>query len=658
MFTSFLIQAMFSSAYADNTTDTIISQGAVPYFNAQAFRPAVDSYQFMWINDTSMGKSGTFNYRSTFSYASKPMVYEDFQGIRTDLLSSVTQMDVSAGFTNNRIRYALTAPVILHATGEAVDPNNSSLNLGLGEVMADVKMQLLDRNHHRLGMAVTGRSSLPTNTLNFPLGTPGWMFELEGSMDAHLGMSTLAVNVGHRHQPTVVTEGVDWGSQIYSRVGFGHPFHHDKKSGIALEYNVAALYSQMDGDGLAMEGMLSGWYVIHELYQLRLGLSKGLSSAMTTPDWRAVASVSFLHKTDRDSDKDGVLDHMDICPSVSEDMDGFQDDDGCPEPTTVNVLLMDHLGNEVRDAHWKTSDGKHKGPGHSSFQSFAGSYEIDVDDTRYKFEPVTVNVLDQEEQDIVIELDLILGGLEVITEDQSGNVIKDATWTIDGVRGAALRPVGSITSVAPGTHDVIIYAPGYKKVTVPVHIEADKLDLVHIKLQKELVTRELELLEKIYFKTASHEIDEKSHGLLDEVAEVFLHHPEIEHVHIEGHTDSQGKDAYNKQLSQDRADEVRKYLIAKGVEADRMDAIGYGEEKPIDSNDTEAGRANNRRVIFNIQERFGSEFDRSKADMNNGEAVPQIESQQKVQQEEPVKVEEQQQDIAPEKLQQLQENPQ
>jgi len=68
-------------------------------------------------------------------------------------------------------------------------------------------------------------------------------------------------------------------------------------------------------------------------------------------------------------------------------------------------------------------------------------------------------------------------------------------------------------------------------------------------------------------------------------------------VVIEGHTDNVGSAAYNQKLSQRRADSVRKYLIDNyNIDPDRIDAMGYGEEKPIASNDTEAGRSQNRRI--------------------------------------------------------------
>ena len=587
-----------------------IKGGEVPGFNAQAFRPAVDSYQFLWLNDTSMGTSGTFNYRNTFSYAKSPIVYQDWTGETYNLLDSVTQMDVSAGFTKGRLRYAVSAPIILQATGEPV-PGVSTEDiseLGLGEMMADVKMQLLDRNTHRIGMAINARSSLPTSTTTSPLGTDGLMFEVEGAMDAHLGRSVLAINVGHRQQPTVETESITWGNQLLARVGYGHPFNEDRLSGVALEYNMAGLYEQMSGDGLAMEAMLSGWYAVHEIYQVRAGVAKGLSTGMTTPDWRGVLSVSFLHKTDSDTDEDGVVDHSDICPATPEDIDGFEDQDGCPEPTKVNVLLMDHLGHEIRDAHWTTADEQFSGLGHTSFYMQSGMIEIDIDDPRYIAEPMVVEIQDQAEQDVVIELDAIMGSLKVIVRDELDKVIPHASWSIDGVKGASMQPTGYVVPLIPGAHEVIVQAHGYRMLKETVDIIANDTEVVHLVAKESKVTHDLEVIDKVFFKTNSHIIDKRSHTLLDEVAEILNHHQRIELVHVEGHTDSQGDDAYNKKLSQDRADEVMRYLISKGVNANRLDATGFGEEKPIDTNDTVKGRHNNRRVIFRIDKHHGDDY--------------------------------------------------
>ena len=76
----------------------------------------------------------------------------------------------------------------------------------------------------------------------------------------------------------------------------------------------------------------------------------------------------------------------------------------------------------------------------------------------------------------------------------------------------------------------------------------------------------------------------------------------IKKIRIEGHTDSVGTDAANLRLSQKRADAVMAQLIKRGIDPGRMEAVGFGETKPIAPNATKAGRAENRRTEFNIVE--------------------------------------------------------
>jgi outer membrane protein OmpA-like peptidoglycan-associated protein len=71
-------------------------------------------------------------------------------------------------------------------------------------------------------------------------------------------------------------------------------------------------------------------------------------------------------------------------------------------------------------------------------------------------------------------------------------------------------------------------------------------------------------------------------------------------IEIGGHTDSEGSETHNNQLSQNRAKAVYDYLISNGVKAERLTYKGYGETMPISSNDTPEGRANNRRTEFKV----------------------------------------------------------
>ena len=90
-----------------------------------------------------------------------------------------------------------------------------------------------------------------------------------------------------------------------------------------------------------------------------------------------------------------------------------------------------------------------------------------------------------------------------------------------------------------------------------------------------------------------------SERLLRTIGDVLLEYSDLR-VRVGGHTDAISSAAYNLRLSQRRADAVRDFLIGYGVDADRLEAVGYGEGEPIASNETETGRALNRRVEFTV----------------------------------------------------------
>lgn len=106
-------------------------------------------------------------------------------------------------------------------------------------------------------------------------------------------------------------------------------------------------------------------------------------------------------------------------------------------------------------------------------------------------------------------------------------------------------------------------------------------------------------LDGVNFEYKSSNLTMEAKGILDSVVEV-LNNSEVNFT-IEGHTDSVASESYNQKLSQSRAESVRAYLMSKGISADRMTAQGFGESNPIASNDTEDGRADNRRVEFSVQ---------------------------------------------------------
>ena len=109
-------------------------------------------------------------------------------------------------------------------------------------------------------------------------------------------------------------------------------------------------------------------------------------------------------------------------------------------------------------------------------------------------------------------------------------------------------------------------------------------------------------LSGVHFGFDSAQLSPAAYGLLGEVADRLRKYPEVDII-IEGYTDSRGPDEYNLNLSTRRAQSAKNYLIGQGVESYRITVVGMGEAYPVASNDTEEGRAENRRVVLKVNQK-------------------------------------------------------
>jgi OOP family OmpA-OmpF porin len=106
-------------------------------------------------------------------------------------------------------------------------------------------------------------------------------------------------------------------------------------------------------------------------------------------------------------------------------------------------------------------------------------------------------------------------------------------------------------------------------------------------------------LEGVNFLYNSHELTDKARHILDRVADVIIQQPRLR-LEVAGHTDATGDPTYNQGLSMQRAEAVRDYLVAQGVNPKHIGATGYGGQRPIADNTTSEGLRKNRRVELRI----------------------------------------------------------
>lgn len=108
------------------------------------------------------------------------------------------------------------------------------------------------------------------------------------------------------------------------------------------------------------------------------------------------------------------------------------------------------------------------------------------------------------------------------------------------------------------------------------------------------------MLDRIEFENAKARLTPESEPILQAVAKLLEEHPEIKLLDIQGHTDSRGQRVNNVDLSRRRAAAVMRWLTEHGIAAKRLTSQGFGPDRPLDDNGTDAGRQRNRRVEFHV----------------------------------------------------------
>lgn len=283
-------------------------------------------------------------------------------------------------------------------------------------------------------------------------------------------------------------------------------------------------------------------------------------------------------------------------------------DTGLPIPTVANakVFVDNLLGDSIKiDTHAATYELK---------LNYGTIHELKVVADRYEALPKKLDLSEVEEyQEMVVDLYVAQEKMAIVSgrilDKKTGKPItngKAAKVTVEGFESAAalidtllstyeLRlPLGNIYTISASAPN---YYPLYE--SVDARLERD-----NVKFSKDLTIVPIEVgqsirLNNIFFDPAKATLKSESFAELDRVTEFFVNNPDIK-VEIAGHTDNVGGAASNLKLSQNRAQSVADYIIKKGIAKERIVAKGYGLSKPVASNATKEGKAQNRRVEFTI----------------------------------------------------------
>lgn len=333
-------------------------------------------------------------------------------------------------------------------------------------------------------------------------------------------------------------------------------------------------------------------------------------------DFNVTAGLAVIIGGAKDTDKDKIVDDKDMCPNDPEDMDDFEDEDGCPELDNDNdgvPDLVDTCRNEAEDI-----DAFEDADGCPDLDNDADG-TLDVDDAcPIESGPAATGGCPDKDGDGFADKD---DRCPEIAGEFGGCPDTDGDSLID-IEDECPNDAGPVESFGCPDNDSD-KVPNYRD-KCPDKAAQEGIDpmrsdgcpkRVYVSLDS------IQIEEQVHFASGKAIIRSVSYSLLREIAAVFKKHTSIKKVLIEGHTDSQGAEAANLTLSDNRANAVMNFLIKEGVGAERLEALGHGESKPIADNGTSAGRAENRRVELKITEQTRQTIIKDVTDVEAGDKV-------------------------------------
>ena len=551
------------------------SGGAVPDINGQLFRPSIDSTATLWTDETLKAPDKYTMGRFALHYVNSPVAYIDEDDNVTELVSGVWQLSLMGAHTRGPLRVGLDLPVYLRSNGQATGGET-----GLGDIGVDARVTAVDRTEKPVGLAVAGRLTFPTATVAAPLGGARTGWELGVIADKELGDKTLlAVNLGTKGVPDQSLENVEWQDQLFARVGLGHSLND--ATGLSADLASHFTYGEFSNPaGRPIELLGGGWRRVGDSLVVRGGVGTGLNGGIGAPKYRVVAALAWE-------------------PPRAEPE---------PEPEPIpapwmTVQVVDPDGNAIDGAAWTA--GELTGVAGDRLEVTQGDYSFTASAEGFVDGSASLSVAETGDHTARITLQWIPGQLLVSAVDNQDNPVPTAVWQIKAL-GLENQPAGTSVDLRPGEHRVLVSAPGYKPVVRNIVVTSETEEVVQLVMEPskaEVKAERIDINESVFFELNSDVIKDESDQLMDDVAAIMVAHIEITMLRIEGHTDSRGDDEFNKDLSQRRAEAVKAALVERGVEAERLNAVGYGEEKPLDPAENEAAWAKNRRVDFFVEER-------------------------------------------------------
>ncbi len=516
------------------------------------------------LREPTVGLPNTASFSAGIVHARRPVVLAE-GSTRTTLLRSVFTREAAVSYTVGRwIQVGAGLPMHrpVFFEGDVPDGVLDEKSRTLGDITLWFAVPLTQPGS-RLKATWLVQTDFATGAPEVYLGDPSGNVGGHLALEVPAGPLDLVTNLGWVFAPSTALPGFSWGNRM--RYGAGL---RAKPGRLATTFELlgstpAAPWKGEYSAEYPLEALLTLSGRASDIATLFAGVGSGLTTGLGSPAFRAVVGFDVKAHPPEDADLDGIVDLLDACVHVPEDHDGWQDRDGCPE--------LDNDEDGWRDP----VDACPNVP--ETFNDF-----LDTDGC-----PDQVATL----------------VLTVVGED-----LERAWVTVDGRKTPVLAEDPLTLLVEPAAPTLLVTSQGYGDHLQPLGlVDGDRLELT-VTLAPPPPPPEpgdgvtdagdrLLLPEPVGFTFDSDLVDDTTP--LDELAAYLAVHPEIELLRVEGHADEQGDMRYNLELSRRRAEAVLRHLVEQGIDPERLEAIGTGEAKLRDADDT------SRRVEFLVLVRAG-----------------------------------------------------
>lgn len=624
----------FASFYASAQTVTS-NQG----FQINRYEPTAAGEWSFWVDHPWYSSTRYFAGGITLNYGHNPLVFgfKDLDGnfAYQDAVIAhqlIGHLDLAGSFLD-RVLVAASLPITLLERGKDGSNGISLVNSGaVGDLRLGARVRLFGQPYgSAISMSLGADLWIPINSLIHPSPFPVQVGEsgvrvLPKVMLGGLSRSILwSFSVGFLYRPdaSIGTLPPDSGNTVGSELQFGAAVAYANKD---LRFSVGpeALLSTVvtGGHGLrqdytSLELLLGLHYNIAKLFQLGVGGGLGLLHEPGTPDGRVLLRFAYAPmrgEKPKDRDHDGISDGEDACPDQPGERTLNAKTNGCPPPDSDGDGIIDaqdqcpseamgqHPDREKNGCPLRDRDGDGVFDNEDQCPDEAMGQRPDPEKKGCPLRDRDGDgVFDAQDQCI----DLAAGANADPNRPGCPDKDSDGDGVFDGSDQCKDVPAGMFPD--PNKKGCPLSDRDHDFVPDTVDACPDQSGAPSVDPQKngcpglvKMTEGQIVILRQVFFATNKDAILKKSYPVLDAVVAVLKATPGLKKIAIEGHTDNKGKPELNRDLSDRRAKSVLKYLVEHGVEPGRLEAKGYGPDRPIADNKKAKGRALNRRTDFHI----------------------------------------------------------